>query len=161
MIIVSISIAKDKSSIEIQNDINYRNNELNIIKNEIKIVEEDIIKQTKEAISTSELLLKIEKKIHLTEKLLININNEITSMNIHISKKENQILEKNKKLTKIRSELKSRLMHLYKNGKLSIIENIFSSNNWNDAIYKTKYLKLAKCKICSYDRFRFKYYWVF
>ena len=56
MIILGISFNSEKSSKEIQADINSRNNELRLIKEEIKEVESNIIEETKNAISTSELL---------------------------------------------------------------------------------------------------------
>ena len=142
VILASISLLKGKTSSDIQGDINNRKNELDIIKAEIRTVEKKIIKETKNAISTTELLLKIENKIDLTEKLMKAINKEINSINLKISNKEIEIEKTEKKISKIRYELKSRLIHLYKNGKPSIIESILSAKDWNDAIYKTKYLNV-------------------
>ena len=142
VILASISLLKGKTSSDIQGDINNRKNELDIIKAEIRTVEKKIIKETKNAISTTELLLKIENKIDLTEKLMKAINKEINSINLKILNKEIEIEKTEKKISKIRYELKSRLIHLYKNGKPSIIESILSAKDWNDAIYKTKYLNV-------------------
>ena len=74
LIILGISFNSEKSSEEIQADINSRNNELHLIKEEIKEVENNIIEETKNAISTSGLLLKLDKKINLTVKLMSTIN---------------------------------------------------------------------------------------
>ena len=140
MIILGISFNSEKSSKEIQADINSRNNELRLIKAEIKEVENNIIEETRNAISTSELLLKLDKKINLTVKLMTTINKEINSINSKIFEKEKKISFTDEKIMEIRAELKSRLIHLYKNGKPSIIESLLMSKDWNDAIYKTKYL---------------------
>ena len=141
-ILITVFFPSEKTSSDIQNDINNRTNQLNIIKEEIRQVEKNIIKQTKDAISTSELLLQIETKIDLTEKLMRRIDKEINSINLKISNKEIEIEHTEKKISQIRQELKSRLIHLYKNGKPSIIESILSAKDWNDAIYKTKYLNV-------------------
>ena len=140
LIILGISFNSEKSSKEIQADINSRNNELRLIKEEIKEVESNIIEETKNAISTSELLLKLDKKINLTLKLMTTINKEINSINNKIFEKEKKISLTDEKIMRIRAELKSRLIHIYKNGKHSIIESLLMSKDWNDAIYKTKYL---------------------
>ena len=142
IILATISFSSEKTSSDIQGDINNRKNELNIIKKEIRQVEENIIRETKEAISTSELLLQIETKINLTEKLMNKIDKEINSINIKIADKETEIDKTEKYIYQIRTELKSRLVHLYKNGKPSIIESILNAKDWNDAIYKTKYLNV-------------------
>ena len=73
---------------------------------------------------------------------MASINKEISSINLKISNKTIEIEHTEKKISQIRQELKSRLIHLYKNGKPSIIESILSAKDWNDAIYKTKYLNV-------------------
>jgi len=140
VLIIGISFPSEKSSKDIQSDINSRNNELRLIKEEIKEVENNIIKETKNAISASKLLLKLDEKINLTKKLMTTISKEINSTNEKIYMKERTIDSTNSKIMEIRRELKSRLIHLYKKGKPSIIESLLLSKDWNDAIYKTKYL---------------------
>ena len=47
----------DKSSKEIQQDINIRNRELNTLRNEIKNIEERLIDKNKEATQNTEILI--------------------------------------------------------------------------------------------------------
>ena len=61
---------EDKSSQEIQNDIDLRNRELQTLRNEIKNIEESLIDKNKEATVNTEILIDLTNKISLTEKLI-------------------------------------------------------------------------------------------
>ena len=52
-----------------------------------------------------------------------------------ISKKESYMLI-------IREQMSKRAIHIYKNGIPSLAETILTSKNWNEIIYRTKYLKV-------------------
>ena len=58
--------AGEKSSKDIQKDIDSRKTELQSLRNEIKDIEERLHLKNKEAISSTEILLNLENKISLT-----------------------------------------------------------------------------------------------
>ena len=72
----SFVCGEEKSSKDIQKDINSRKSELQSLRNEIKDIEERLIRKNREAINTSEVLLDLENKISLTEKLIRSLNKE-------------------------------------------------------------------------------------
>ena len=58
----TILLAKEKTSKDIQKDINSRKIELKSLRNEIKDIEERLLLKNKEAINTTEVLLELENK---------------------------------------------------------------------------------------------------
>ena len=76
LILFSIPILSgdEKSSKDIQRDIDSRKSDLQSLRNEIKDIEERLHLKNKEAISNTEILLDLENKISLTEKLIRSLN---------------------------------------------------------------------------------------
>ncbi len=66
----------DKTSTEIQEDINSRSNELEMLKNEINRYEVLINKKSEEEELNNEVVTQINKKIELTEKLIKRLADE-------------------------------------------------------------------------------------
>ena len=66
----------DKSSKEIQKDIDKRNHELNNLRNEIKDIEKRLINKNIEATKSTEVLIDLTNKISLTEKLIRSLSKE-------------------------------------------------------------------------------------
>ena len=62
--------SEEKSSQDIQQDINSRKTELQSLQKEIKAIEERLLLKNREAISSTEILIELENKITLTEKLI-------------------------------------------------------------------------------------------
>ena len=87
----SFVCGEEKSSKDIQKDIDSRKSELQSLRNEIKDIEERLIRKNKEAINTSEVLLDLENKISLTEKLIRSLNKEEKYISELIHTTENQI----------------------------------------------------------------------
>ena len=81
----------EKSSSDIQKDIDSRNAELQTLRDEIEDIEERLILKTKEAISSTEILIDLENKISLTEKLIRSLNKEEQYISELIFTTENQI----------------------------------------------------------------------
>ncbi|MBC8214186.1 MAG: peptidoglycan DD-metalloendopeptidase family protein [Candidatus Marinimicrobia bacterium] len=135
-------ISGQKSSKEIQKDIDARNSELNSLRKEIQNVEKNIISKTNEAISTTEKLLDLEQKINLTEKLIKSLTREERFVSEQIYNLESEIQAKQKHLRELKLKLEKRVIHLYKNGRPSLLETILLSDNWNDLTYRTKYLSI-------------------
>jgi septal ring factor EnvC (AmiA/AmiB activator) len=72
------------------------------------------------------------KEIEKEEKLLV----------ADISRTSNQIEKSESELDSIQVRYARRLVKIYKKGKLSNLEKIFSSTSWRQAVYRTKYLKI-------------------
>mgnify|MGYP001417404728 CR=1 FL=1 len=142
ILIIIFAFGEEKSSKEIERDINSRKSELQILRKQIKIIEENLIKKNKEAISTTETLIELENKIGLTKKLIKSLNYEEKIISESILNTKNQILNIEELLLKLKKQLKTRLQYLYINGRPSLLETILTSKNWNSAIYKIKYLDI-------------------
>ena len=132
----------DKSSKEIQQDINIRNRELNTLRNEIKNIEERLIDKNKEATQNTEILIDLTNKISLTEKLIRSLGREEKNISNIIQNIDFQIDELEKHLIDLKDKLIKRLQYLYIHGRQGALETILSSSNWNSAIYKIKYLDI-------------------
>jgi len=132
----------DKSSKEIQQDINIRNRELNALRNEIKNIEERLIDKNKEATQNTEILIDLTNKISLTEKLIRSLGREEKNISNIIQNIDFQIDELENHLVELKNQLIKRLQYLYIHGRQGALETILSSNNWNSAIYKIKYLDI-------------------
>jgi septal ring factor EnvC (AmiA/AmiB activator) len=58
------------------------------------------------------------------------------------SRANERIKRKKAYLTGLKEKLTLRLQHLYKHGKSSFLKTIISADNWNEAIYRIKYLDI-------------------
>ncbi len=130
----------EKSSKDIHKDIDSRKMELQSLRNEIKDIEERLHLKNKEAISSTEILLNLENKISLTEKLIRSLDKEERYINGLIQTTENQIRGMETLLTKLKNQLTQRLQSLYVHGRRTISETVLSAAEWNNAIYRIKYL---------------------
>ncbi|MBC8256926.1 MAG: peptidoglycan DD-metalloendopeptidase family protein [Candidatus Marinimicrobia bacterium] len=133
-------VAGEKSSKDIQKDIDSRKTKLQSLRNEIKYIEERLHIKNKEAISNTEILLNLENKISLTEKLIRSLNKEERYINGLIQSTEKQIREMETLLIKLKNQLTQRLQYLYVHGRPTILETVLLADDWNNAIYRIKYL---------------------
>ena len=145
IIIMCIStslIMPQKSSKDIQKDIDKRNQELQKIKDEIQLVESQIETKSKEENNSKEIINDISNKINLTEQLIETlIDEEIYLINL-ISITEERIKVKEEELIELQNQLKNRVRYLYKNGREKILEELLSMKNSENKIYRLKYLKI-------------------
>ena len=130
----------DKSSQEIQKDIDKRNHELNNLRNEIKDIEKRLINKNIEATKSTEVLIDLTNKISLTEKLLRSLSKEEKNISNIIKNIDLEIDEMDVRIIKLQKQLTKRLQYLYVHGRQGALETILTSDNWNSAIYKIKYL---------------------
>ena len=130
----------NKSSKDIQKNIDSQKTELQSLRNEIKNIEERLHLKNKEAISSTEILLDLENKISLTEKLIRSLDKEERYISELIQKTEQQIWEMEALLSKLKSQLTQRLQYLYVHGRPTILETVLLAEDWNNAIYRIKYL---------------------
>ena len=132
--------AGEKTSKDIQKDIDSRKTELQSLRNEIRDIEERLHLKNKEAISNTEILLSLENKINLTEKLIRSLNKEEHYINGLIHATEKQIGDMETLLAKLKNQLTQRLQYLYIHGRPTILETVLLADDWNNAIYRIKYL---------------------
>ena len=132
----------DKTSKDIQNDINKKNTELETLKNEIQKVENLIKKKSEEEEINNEIINQIDNKIDLTEKLIKTLIREENYLTRLIYQAEESIEQKEKELFKLQNQLKNRLRYLYKYGKENLIDQIMATENWDKIIYRKKYLQV-------------------
>ena len=133
---------KEKSSQEIQKDIDEHKTELQSLRDEIKNIENSLHQKNQEAISSTEFLISLENKITLTEKLIRSLNREERYINSLINTAEGKIVELEKLLTTLKKQLIKRLQYIYIYGRQTILETIITAKNWNSAIYRIKYLNI-------------------
>ena len=141
IIATSIPFAQ-KSSKEIQSDINNRNAELEKIRQEIKSVKSEIDSKINEEKNNQDIINKIDNKIILTEKLIQSLIKEEIYLSKLISKTEDRIIVKEKELMELQNQLKNRVRYLYKNGRENILEELFNIENSKNKIYRLKYLDI-------------------
>ena len=127
-------------ALDIQNDIDSRNMELQHLRDEIKDIEERLIHKTKEAISSTEILIDLENKISLMEKLIRSLNREEQYISDLIQNTDSQIEKMDKRLVKLKLQLTQRLQYLYIHGRPGVLETVLLADDWNSAIYRGKYL---------------------
>jgi septal ring factor EnvC (AmiA/AmiB activator) len=82
----------------------------------------------------------LENKISLTEKLIRSLDKEERYINGLIQTTEKQIREMETLLTKLKNQLTQRLQYLYVHGRPTILETVLLADDWNNAIYRIKYL---------------------
>tara|TARA_B100001142_G_scaffold330369_1_gene398648 strand:+ start:7783 stop:9000 length:1218 start_codon:yes stop_codon:yes gene_type:complete len=141
LLIINISFG-DKTSTEIQEDINSKNNELESLKNEIDRYEVLINEKSKEEKLNNEVVTQINKKIELTEKLIKRLTDEENYISKQIYKTKENIEKQEQELFVLKNQLKNRLRYLYKYGKSNLLKQITQTNDWNKKIYRTKYLEI-------------------
>ena len=103
----------DKSSREIQKDIDKRNHELNNLRNEIKDIEKRLINKNIEATKSTEVLIDLTNKISLTEKLIRSLSKEEKNISNIIKNMDLKIDEMNVRIIKLQKQLTKRLQYLY------------------------------------------------
>ena len=132
--------SEEKSSKDIQKDIDSRKTELQFLQREIKDIEERLLLKNREAISNTEILIELENKITLTEKLIRSLNKEEQYISELILTAENEIQKMETLLIKLKNQLTQRLQYLYIHGRPTILETVLLAEDWNNAIYRIKYL---------------------
>ncbi|SVC56335.1 uncharacterized protein METZ01_LOCUS309189, partial [marine metagenome] len=90
--------------------------ELQYLRDEIKDIEERLIRKTKQAISSTEILIDLENKISLTEKLIRSLHREEQYISDVIRDTEGQIIIMETRMGKLKRQLTQRLQYLYIHG---------------------------------------------
>ena len=132
----------DKTSNEIQEDINNKNSELDQLINEINRYEALINEKSKEEDLNNEIITQIDIKIELTEKLIKRLTDEENYLSKQIYKTKENIEKQEQELFVLKNQLKNRLRYLYKYGKSNLLKQITQTTDWNKKIYRSKYLEI-------------------
>lgn len=132
----------DKTSNEIQEDINNKNSELDQLINEINRYETLINEKSKEEELNHEIITQIDIKIELTEKLIKRLTDEENYLSKQIYKTKENIEKQEQELFVLKNQLKNRLRYLYKYGKSNLLKQITQTSDWNKKIYRSKYLEI-------------------
>ena len=132
----------DKTSNEIQEDINNKNSELDQLINEINRYETLINEKSKEEELNNEIITQIDIKIELTEKLIKRLTDEENYLSKQIYKTKENIEKQEQELFVLKNQLKNRLRYLYKYGKSNLLKQITQTSDWNKKIYRSKYLEI-------------------
>ena len=132
----------EKTSGEIQNEINSNNNKLKNLEQTIIRLESEInsIKSSEKNLSVH--IEKINKKIEYREEQISILNAQDKSITKLIKKSEKEISEKEIKLSELKLKLEKRAIYLYKYGKNELVSKIMLEDDWNSALNKLKYLKI-------------------
>lgn len=132
--------AEDRSSKDIQKDIEARKTEIDALRKEINQAEKQLNSKINESSSVQEILAGLDHKIELTEKLLKSLAREERFASEQIFLIEQELGIKERALIKLQDQMEQRIIHLYQYGRPTLLETVFLSENWNEMIYRIKYL---------------------
>ena len=140
-LILSI-VSAQKTSDEIQHEIDTRNLSLEQLRKEIETVEGRLNYKESQARAGEEILVELNRKIDLTEKLIKSLAREERIYSEKIQLTTISITDKKENLVYLRDQMRKRMVYLYENGHPSLIEIIFLSANLNEMVYRIRYLDI-------------------
>lgn len=124
-----------------QGKINDKKSELRQIRSEIDKLEGELIQKAKKEKKSIEILENYNRQNHLLNKLINSIRTEEKKKDEQISTTELQIAVIQKEIDRLKTTYEKYIVHLYKHGKESELNNVFSSGSFNQALIRYKYLK--------------------
>ncbi len=126
-----------------------RRGELEHLREEIRLFERRIARQEQEEKDALKVLFNLEERISLTSRLIKALESESQQLTRAINITQTLIREGEEEIATLKSKLAARFVHVYKQKRASILELILTSDNWNQAAYRARYLKAA----ADYDRY--------
>ena len=145
LLILSL-LSSQKTSKEIQDEINTEKNKAEKIRLEIKEITDEIQKKDIESKKTKDNLIRIEEQIRLAEKLLQLIKLDKDNISTSVLNLEIDINEKEQEIKKLKQQYSDMIIHLYKTESNGYLDILLSSDNWSDITYKIKYLEILSEK---------------
>tara|TARA_Y100000590_G_scaffold365048_1_gene423755 strand:- start:474 stop:1721 length:1248 start_codon:yes stop_codon:yes gene_type:complete len=143
LLILSFSLLySEKSSKDIEKDINKKNKEAELIKYEIDKLAKKIQNKDIQSEQASKRLIKIKEKIELTGDLIDLLKKEEKVLSSSINNTGKSIVEKEEELNRLQNKFSKMILHLYKNKSDNYLDVLLSSKNWEDMVYKIKYLEV-------------------
>ena len=135
------NIIYSKTSSEINEQIQYKNNELQKLRTQINELEEKILNKANEAISSSEIVIDLEKKISLTKKLINKLKNEELYLTDRILETKIDIADKSEQIKKQQALIADISVRQYMNKNSDKLDFLFIGDGWNEGLYKSVYYK--------------------
>ena len=132
----------EKSSKEIQKDLDKKNKEAELLKNEINDLAKQIQKKNNESKLSTKTITDYKQKIDITKEIIELLKKDEKNLSLSISDKQNIIKELDERLINIQQRFSKMVLHLYKTKSDSFLDIFLKSNNWEDMIYKMKYLEI-------------------
>jgi len=126
-----------------------RQGELERLREEIRLFERRIARQEQEEKDALKVLFNLEERISLTSRLIKALESENRQLTRAINMTRTLIREGEEEIATLKKKLAARFVHVYKQKRASILELILTSDNWNQAAYRARYLKAA----ADYDRY--------
>ena len=146
VILISSIVPQEKSSIDIENEIQSNQKRENQIRLEIEQLKNEIKENDIATNNKKNSLKEIDKQIKLAEKLLKKIKEKERILSNSIDATEMDIKNKEKEMQKLRKQYSDMVIYLYKNHSDGHLDILLNSNKWNELVYKTKYLEIISQK---------------
>lgn len=133
---------------EFDENIQFHSTELDKLRREVKDFEKRIKETSEKEKSTAEKLSELDEEISLIRNLIYRLRKEERIKKGTIEKAEGEIQQKEAEKKNLINRYANRVVNIYKKGRLSDLELLFDSESWQQAIYRTRYMKI----ISDYDR---------
>ncbi len=134
---------------ELDRDIVAKQGELERVRAEIRLYETRIARQEKAEMDALNTLFALEERISLASRLIRALNSESLQLTKAISLTQQLIQKGEAEIVALKKKLSERFVHIYRQRRASLLELVLTSENWNQATYRAKYLKAA----ADYDRY--------
>ena len=134
---------------KLDSDIATKQGELQRVRSEIRLYEARIARQEQAEEDAVNRLFALEERISLAGRLVLALGNESQQLTKAINVTQSLIRKSESEIATLKSKLSERFVHIYKQGRASLLELVLASENWNQVAYRAKYLKAA----ADYDRF--------
>ncbi|UCD36695.1 MAG: peptidoglycan DD-metalloendopeptidase family protein [Fidelibacterota bacterium] len=129
--------------------IESKQDELQGLRDEIRLYERRIARQEQAEKDALSILFNLEERISLTSRLIKALESEGQQLTTAINLTQRLIRRGEGEIAALKEKLSARFVHVYKQRRSSMLELILTSDNWNQAAYRAKYLKVA----ADYDRY--------
>ncbi|UCH10900.1 MAG: peptidoglycan DD-metalloendopeptidase family protein [Fidelibacterota bacterium] len=133
---------------ELDRQIGAKQNELRQLREEIRLYERRIARQEQAEKDALNVLFELEERISLTSRLIKALETESQQLTRAINLTQQLIRQSEAEIAALKEKLAERFAHVYKQRRSTMLELILTSDNWNQAAYRAKYLKVA----ADYDR---------
>ena len=145
-ILISSIGSQDKSSIDIKNEIQSKQQKEKQIRSEIERLKNEIKENAIATNNKKNSIREIDKQIKLAEKLLKKVKEKERVLSNSIQATEINIQNKEEEIEQLRKQYSDMVIYLYKNHSDGHLDILLNSNNWNDIVYKAKYLEIVSQK---------------
>ena len=123
-------------------ELRYQNEAINSLKTEINQLRSKIKTAESRERSAASRITSIDEEISLTAKLIQSLKKEEAKTRKRITQLKEEILKNENELDALRIRYKKRVVNSYLKGRLTDLEQVFSSTTWRQAMYRTHYLKI-------------------